>query len=102
MMTTLSTRYRREDWFGPESFGAVVIGMLVMSLPFTGLASRDALWLVVGPPLTGLVLLALSTAPVRGVRSVRRAGTGLVAGGAGAIISIPVLLAGAALGSAIA
>ncbi|WP_024499984.1 hypothetical protein [Gordonia amicalis] len=101
-MTNPSTRYRREDWFGPESFGAVVIGLFLMSLPYTGLAPREAVWLIVTPPLAGIALVALSATPVRGTRTVRRVGTGLLAAGAGAIISIPALVAGAALGSAIA
>ncbi len=103
-MTAAQSKYRRDDWFGPESFGAVVIGLFLMSLPYTGLAPpREAVWLIVTPPLAGIALVALSATPVRGTRTVRRVGTGLLAAGAGAIISIPALVAGgAALGSAIA
>lgn len=101
-MTTAQSKYRRDEWFGPESFAGVLIGMFLMSLPYTGLAPREAVWLIVGPPLTGVALVALSATPIRGMRTVRRVGTGLVAGGVGAVISVPALLAGAALGSVVA
>lgn len=100
-MSGPASGYRREDWFGPESFAAVLVGVFLMSLPYVGLAPRGAVWLIVGPPLTGVVLIVLCSARILARTALRRIGTGLLAAGIGAIISIPALLAGSALGSII-
>lgn len=98
-MNDLPSKYERQDWFGPESFIAVVVGMVCISLPYTGLAPRGAIWLIVGPPAAGLLLLALSAVRLPYSDSLRRAGVGLLSAFAGFVLAIPGFLVGIALGA---
>ena len=62
---------RTRPWHGPASLAGVVVGVLLWSLPYTGVVGRTV-WVWALPPLLGLVLL-----PFRG--PLRQAGVGLLA-----------------------
>ncbi|MBF6173829.1 hypothetical protein [Nocardia blacklockiae] len=98
-MSGLPPKYARQDWFGPESFVAVVVGMVCVALPYAGLVPREATWLIWGPPLVGILLIASSAAGSAFAGSLRRAGVGLVLAFAGFVLAIPGLLLGIALGT---
>ncbi|MGW4738512.1 hypothetical protein [Nocardia xishanensis] len=95
-MKGLPSKYARQDWFGPESFIGVVIGMVCISLPYTGLAHRDAIWLILGPPTAGVFFVALSAVNIPLGNSLRRAGVGLFSAFAGFVLAILGFLAGVA------
>ncbi|MFD3508800.1 hypothetical protein [Nocardia sp. NPDC058666] len=72
--------------------------MLSISLPYAELVPRDATWFIAGPPVTGLLLIALSAAGFPFSTSLRRLGVGSLAAFAGFVCSIPGFLLGLAVG----
>ncbi|MEV5836756.1 hypothetical protein [Nocardia sp. NPDC052112] len=98
-MSGLPSKYARQDWFGPESFIAVVIGMVSISLPYTGLVPRDAIWFITGPPIAGGLLIAISAAGLPLSDNTRRVGVGLLAAFAGFLLCIIGFLIGLAIGA---
>jgi len=98
-MSGLPSKYVRQEWFGPESFVAVVVGMVCISLPYTGIAPRDATWLIAGPPIAGALLIALSAVGLPREDSLRRTGIGMLIAFAGFLLAIPGLVVGLALGA---
>jgi hypothetical protein len=97
-MTGIPEKYVRTDWFGPEGFVAAVLAMLSISLPYTGLVPRDAIWFIAGPLVAGLLFIALSAAGFSFSTSLRRLGVGSLAAFAGFICSIAGFLLGIAAG----
>ncbi|MEU0507067.1 hypothetical protein [Nocardia sp. NPDC005998] len=98
-MSGLPSKYARQDWFDPEAFIAVVIGMVSISLPYTGLVLRDAIWFITGPPIVGGLLIAISAASLPLSDSTRRVGVGLLAAFAGFLLCIIGFLIGLAIGA---
>jgi hypothetical protein len=98
-MSGLPSKYARQDWFGPEAFIAVVIGMVSISLPYTGLVPRDAIWFITGPPIAGGLLIVISAAGLPRSDGTRRAGVGLLAAFAGFLLCIIGFLIGLAIGA---
>ncbi|WP_378738905.1 hypothetical protein [Nocardia brasiliensis] len=97
-MSGVPPKYARGNWFGPEAFVAVVIGMICIALPYTGLAPRDATWLIAGPPLAGGLLIAISAADLPLRYRTRRVGVGLLAAFGGLLLALFGFLLGLAIG----
>ncbi|MFC9437346.1 hypothetical protein [Nocardia sp. NPDC057030] len=95
----MSAKYVRADWFGPESFVAAVVGMVSISLPYSGIVPRDAVWCVIGPLVIGGLLVAVSAAGLPHSMRIRRLGVGLLAAFAGLLLSVIGFLAGLAVGA---
>lgn len=93
-MTPGDGGYRREDWFGPESFAGAIVGLAVISIPYVSFDAREFVWLIALPLLAGIALA------VFGGRA-RRFGAGLVAGFVGLPLTIVGLVVGAAIGHAL-
>jgi hypothetical protein len=96
----MNFRAGSRPWFGPESFAAAIVGLLCMSLPYTGFA-RDSAWLVVAPPVVGMVLLLIGATGVPFSHTLRRTGVGLVAAGTGFLMAILAFLGGIGLASVV-
>ncbi|MFI9511396.1 hypothetical protein [Nocardia sp. NPDC052566] len=83
-------------WFGPESFAAVVLGMVCISLPYVGLAPREAGWLILAP--LGLGGAALAAGIGMNQTALRRIGAGLLAAFAGFLLMLIGFLIGIGIG----
>ncbi|MEV6278583.1 hypothetical protein [Nocardia sp. NPDC051832] len=101
-MSDARSRYIRQDWFGPESFGAAMVGMVAIALPYTGLVPRSAGWLIPAPFIVGVLLVAVSASGLGLSTVLRRAGVGFVGAFAGFLLAILGLLGGISLGSLVA
>lgn len=97
----LPHKYSRDGWFGPESFFAVVLGMICMSLPYAGLAPNDADWLVVSPLLIGAALITLSITGIPRSNRLRRCGVGFLCAFAGFVLGAIALLLGIGAGAVV-
>ncbi|MEV6557983.1 hypothetical protein AB0M22_19870 [Nocardia sp. NPDC051756] len=73
--------------------------MISIALPYSGIVPRDAIWCIIGPPVAGGLLIALSAAGLPLGGSIRRVGVGLLAAFAGLLLSIIGFLAGLAIGA---
>ncbi|MET9212175.1 MULTISPECIES: hypothetical protein [unclassified Nocardia] len=78
--------------FGPESFLATLAGFACISLPYLDMTFRQAWWLIVLPPVVGIIALALGgdASPLR--LSLQRVGVGLLVAFAGFVPSVAGLL----------
>lgn len=97
-MSRAPFEYARDDWFGPESFVTVVLGMICLTLPLTGLGPRDIAWALAALPIVGGALIALGATGLPFSGNLRRAGVGFVAALAGFLLSVLGLLLGISLG----
>jgi hypothetical protein len=95
----LPHRYEHKDWFGPEAFIAVVIGMICIASPYAGLVAREATWLIAAPLIAGVLLIGVSAVGLPLSDSIRRVGVGLLAAFAGFLLCIIGLLLGLAVGA---
>ncbi|MGW5435256.1 hypothetical protein [Nocardia asteroides] len=84
---------RRFTAFGPESFVAALVGFGCISLPYLVRGWQNAWWLILMPPVAGIVAFTYGDRTSATGVSIKRAGAGLLVAFGGFVLAVAGFLA---------